>query len=355
MPSQNEWTIRLFELQAVFDLYLCAMRRVDDESKRPVRRWASKEQPCKDPERCRTGECGHYPTLQLRGFDQLSSTTSTQKEEALKASGEDGQLSDTKLNVQPETRDSAGGDGGAKATAAGKGNEHDHPVCIVTREQVLNHISRRGASTDFFEHPLVYARSNMHILGIKDRKVIVDYEHEQTEDLYSFDSEGGGSESDADSSMDEESESSSSHFGSSISWPSSSSSSPQGKVQGVMDHARHRGIISLARSVLRRTYRLQNLSLSGSIHSLLSSSRIFVLHSIRSLSVGPFCPPSSAEYCVAWVKLPSLEKLRICGSTIAERTAADVAGEGEESWKKLREAEWDFGYPEEGDSIPAAR
>lgn len=109
---QLDWTARLFEAQAALDLYLIALRRIDDEH-------AKIDSPSSPRCDCPRGSCPVYPTLEITATLYRAQSTGRKVH--------------------------------AKVT---------QPVQF-TRHQLLRHLARPGCITDRLDHPLLFARSGI--------------------------------------------------------------------------------------------------------------------------------------------------------------------------------------------------
>lgn len=239
-----------------------------------------------------------------------------------------------------ETSDSLAQEKGEEAEdskGAPTGTLFHRADCVITREQVNEHLMRHGAYTDQFEHPLVYARSKLRMLAFNDDyKLIIDPYEEHTNDFYMPESSEMGSVSEGHhsccgsyGSMSEESESGGRHS--------------KSKIKEPLDHGQQEGLFGLARSTLRLTTRVTNLAVTGSF-SCLTREELPVLQTLRFLSVGPLSPLASI-YAWLWdMKLLALEQLRVCGDIIGTGIACKIAGQDKnQSMPKLREVQWDLG------------
>ena len=82
-----------------------------------------------------SGQCGYYPSVILEGFEFL-----------------EGELRSGEIEAPPST---------TKKKEGGKQKGTGHNRIVITREQVEAHLARKGAYTDHFDHPLMYARSDL--------------------------------------------------------------------------------------------------------------------------------------------------------------------------------------------------
>lgn len=357
LVTQNVWTVRLFELQAVLDLYLCAMRRLEDEEQRPLRSWSAPKPAFKAPQECREGKCGHYPPLRLEGFEKPKDDVAVGEyqqayHEEEGQSPAEGKNDDRHERAEGDKHHVSNVDEDGEIDTA---DSRVHPSeCIITRRDVEEHLSRRGAHADHYEHPLKYAASDLRALRRNSfGEVVVDYTQRELDDFYTdsdYSSVLGDGQSDNEplelcSNASTSDIHASSHEGSSNSSPPSSSTFSRAPAQPiqVLDPAHRSGILNLALAVLRQAKQVKNVSLTRSLHHILDRKPL-PLESVRFLSIGPVWPPSETQWCLHGVKLPALEKLRICGYFIESGTAKQISGlDADRSWPRLKNVEWDFG------------
>lgn len=283
------------------------MRRIEDVTQRPVSSWrASKRHPIpKDPSKCRGRHCGHYPRLVLEGFE--------------------GEKDKADKTASSERTDSSKMD-----------------TFAITREQVKAHLLRRGALTDNFEHPLLFARSGMHILTTGPGCAItVDHAQSDSGEWYESDSDSASHVYGEHYRYDDDvfSNSDFSQQGSPSSSPSPTGA--RNDIDDVFDLSQRDGITALCKSVLQRLPEIQNLSLSGFLFLSLGRSPP-VLPTLRSFSLGPPTAQLDHSRSLDSMQLPGLEKLRICDDYLSFDVAKAIAGTKGE-WKSLREARWDHG------------
>lgn len=292
--------MRLFEAQGVLDLYLVGMRRIEEAENRPIQSWrASKAHPIGTDERdCRHGECGHYPSLILKGFEGRGPQVKEQ---------------------QPE------GD-----------------TIIVRREEVMKHLTRRGAHTDSFEHPIIFSQSDLRLLAQDDDGIItIDYEQQRVSSFYpesDYDDDNG----DLDNMLFRFNDDDFSQYDHRPVRPASPTESDM-SADDTFDLLQHDGISALANSVLRRTPKVLNLSLTGFLSHCIQQPKPSLLRTLRCLSLGPPAQPPGAVFLFQELWLPAMEKLRFSGSYLGWSIARRIAGNDSGNWRAMREAQWDFG------------
>lgn len=119
--------MRTLEVQAALDLYLAAMRRIEESSDDFQGSWRSRPAGPDEqvPYLCRKGRCGHYPSLEV--VKELPQSD---------AAPEETSSSQTPLRL--------------------------------SRAQLLHHVFRAGALTDRFDHPLLAMRSGVELHRLQD-------------------------------------------------------------------------------------------------------------------------------------------------------------------------------------------
>lgn len=361
--TQNKWTLRLFEAQAVLDLYLMEMRRVDDVEQRPASSWrCEKSEASEKPYKLTGRRCWHYPKLMLEGFEANKAGVERSESAETEASSAAGSEKDGEEGKE-SSREVSGGNSEAESTSKKRAGNGEGPdarakqsayVFVVTRQQVKAHLSRRGSPGDHFDHPLLVARTRLRMLTLDDDgAVIVDpagygdefYDEEELDDEGS---EDFGVPS-VDDVSDEASEASLSFNGSSR---SSSSRGPGRRLSrdssscssDVWDPSRRDGLLGLAGSVFRFLPNVKNLALTGFFHHIISKQRPSSIPTkVAYLCADPLSPYSDAGLLFHDMQLLALEKFRICGHYFGRSLAGQIAGlRG--YWPKLREATWDFGH-----------
>lgn len=296
------------------------MRRIEDE-KSARRSERLKRNASKDVD---------YPTVVLEGFKFL-----------------EGELRTDEIGGSTTTKKTKGG---GKQKSVGR-NE-----LVITREQVDAHLARKGAYTDHFDHPLMYARAHLRQLSINygDGQVVVDFdgEQEESDDDLEFDD-------DLDSADETNSEVSSFPSYGSLSAPSlprrrtrlplTPASSLESRSLSELLDPRHRpGLVAIAHSILGLTTGVRNLSLTGYFTDCLNArstnqDRAAVLDELLYLSIGPLLESPNERDCVESVKLAALEELRIVGERISWKTICHFAHQGKKAnWPRLKTVQWEF-------------
>lgn len=343
-PAQDRWTMRLFELQAVLDLYLGAMRRIEEAGKYRVQSWRSKKKrPNHHPARCLSGSCSHYPKVVLKGFDRSEHAVGI--EESTAAPNNKVKTAETDFTHNDKVQ-----------LLANDGQRGRPDEIVITRAEVKAHMARRGAYTDHFEHPLQYARTNMQMLGLSaSGKVIVDYNHEQrhehyesSDDGFSFDDDLSEEYSDseldsADGARHDESLEKATPTSTASSRVSMSSSC--GVSSGlIIDPTNRHRTFAIACETLRLTKDLKNLSLTGYFNNCLNSQSLASLDDLLYLSIGPLAPPLPAEPWLKNLRLPAVKKLRICGQSISNMVKEIARQDCDANWPNLETLHWDFAH-----------
>lgn len=117
--SIQEWTTRVYELRAGLELYLMAMRQIDDQHQRSSSR---KARTCGGHD----SRCFSYPPLLLTGASSA-------------------------------------------CAPPGKPSETAAPPITLSRHQLLRHLARPGSITDRLDHPLTFERSGIAMTHGVDR------------------------------------------------------------------------------------------------------------------------------------------------------------------------------------------
>lgn len=277
------------------------------------------------------GSCGHYPRLVLEGFAGVA------REEA---------QTDGASSVRDGAESNNNGTDAADTVEAPDAGHR--PRLIITREQVTNHLHRRGALADHFDHPHLFARTNQRKLFVASRgRVVVNHARRGSEHLYpsNYDSDDFDSEiEELDRYNDDEywAPSSSPTEGSTSSSPSlpSSASSPGFQSEATAAIERY-DMVGLARSTLRLTPQVRNLSLTGYLYRPIRTNQP-ELGMLRCLSLGPLSPTGKVPSALTIMELQTVEKFRVCGNGIGLWAAGSIGREGG-TWPVLREVQWDYG------------
>lgn len=246
----------MLEIQAALDLYLIAMRQIEDKDSDFEASWRSKPPSTKQevPKSCRDGTCGHYPPLELAGS-----------------------LTRARRPTSPSTTE---------------------PLVFV-RSQLLEHLARRGSSTDRFDHPLLWFRSGGSFAdfrrygrsGATSGAWQAGRAQIPTEDVLL----SGGIFGTCAEAID-------------VALPSTATMA---------------SLLDLARSVLAFTPRLANLSLTGFLERALCGPYAPPeLPALRSVTLGP--PPPFWAAPMHLQRLSGVEKLRICGVMLFEEEISAI-------------------------------
>lgn len=326
--TQNEWTIRVLQVQAILDLYLAQMHQIEERDKRLLPSWKSTKSLPKGTQECRHGKCGHYPRVKLdesfEGVKQQASKTPTSG----KAKKGKTEAAATAKKVD-------------KASPAKLGNESSY--FVVTREQIDKHVIRRGAFTDHFNHPLIIARSGLrHLTSDGDVGVkVIDGDYDGDDEChYPSESESYASDPyDSHRYNDED-----------FATPRSprpadsmrSSPSADSLIGRDWDPATRDDILALAVSTLRLIPLVNNLSLTGYLHLCLQRPQP-KLNMLRYVSIGPLATPDGSGGYMVGYNLPAMEKLRFCGNMLDLAAAQQIGDREAKGWPALREACWDYG------------
>lgn len=248
-----EHTIRLCEVQAALDLYLMAVRRWEDE------RGMNLE--CSDHRKAiNDDEVGDkYPTLVLTGY----------------------------------------------AAAAPKGNVSSGvDVVVISFREIQRHLARPGCLMDDFNHPLIFARSGIHLTDISaSRSALL-----------------APDEAAATASTDL--------------FSPSPGSSPD---YGLSNMATLGSIFASLRAVMSYCPFINNLSLTGPLEGAIWGSQTpdHTLGQLRFLNVGPL-PSPHLPASLQLGSLPALEELRICSMRLHGSEMHDLVTK----LPRLRRLEW---------------
>lgn len=274
----------ILEVQAALDLYLAKIRSMEDENPHLLR---LAERTSRVPQRCKDGACGHYPSLIL--------SASFNREFDL------------------------------QAAPSPKGTYR------LFRSQLLRHLARPGSTTDRFDHPLIFSRSNF--------KIYLTVPPGKGHPGYSSDAAAAGARYRIRSQYWDVDAEHQVHT-----WPELPALHYEDQQQtAALKPARNGALICtatlsenlrLARAVPARTPNLQGLSLTGFLESAVGGGRNTRLSNLRQLSLGP--PPVCWNAGLLLQGLQSVVELRIAGIAL-------VAGEIEaitSSKPNLSRLEW---------------
>lgn len=185
-------------------------------------------------------------------------------------------------------------------------------ACVLTRQQLTQHLARPRGPTDRFDHPLLFARSGLDQLSETYRRDNLyrcqpdDRFMREPEDLADiFESKRGLETPGGASRVSEE-----------VLDPSLPGTATIG------------ALLTLTRSLLAMTPRLENLSLTGFLERAVCGRRptASLLKSLRCLSIGP--PPETSEWYVPLLfeGLEEIQKLRVCGTMLRGDEVAQISG-----------------------------
>lgn len=209
-----------------------AMRRSENSLDIFKHTWRAKL-PCtlaysRVPTKCRMGNCGHYPSLEVVGSSAPSCGPLRQ-------------------------------------------STSDPPPLLLSRTQLQQHITRPGALGDHFDHPLLFLRSGV------DLATLQTYRLEDTANI-SLGEAGSHSSSSSDGDL------------STTDVDDGSTKDGSDLEAALRSSASMESLISITRSILSFTPRLVNLALSGFLSKAITGSRAPPgLPLLESLSLGP--PP----------------------------------------------------------------
>lgn len=259
--GSRAWLIGVMEIQAVLDLYLMEMRRLEDNALPHVTSSEGEGSKTETPQPAKTLPV--YPSLHLHA----TSTSSP-------------------------------------------GCDVSDQAFALMYPAIIDHLARRGATTDNFNHPLLLARSGVKILDIDDAGLLKASSEvlEQAGMLY----EGGIFADHLDSS-----------------GPFSAAK------YGTSTAA---GNLALARHLFALTPSIQELYISNFFQQLLCGTTLPQLPSLRMLSIGPLtlAHGDSIAPSVEDGSFSNLERLRINGYHFAGRKAAAILG-----LAQLKKVDWE--------------
>lgn len=215
-------------------------------------------------------------------------------------------------------------DGGQSGRACSPAAEDDGKDAFhVTRTDIYRRMTRGGAPTDHFNHPLLFARSGLGWIAEGPGEV---------EHWGEAPREEPGHEGDP------------ADF---FAWPASTSGSGLSADVDLSDPvdlaipstASIGGNLSLARSVLSSTPLLRSLSLTGFLENAVIGERAPPpFEALKNLTIGP--PPTgcSLPHRFDHQTFSSIEKLRICGHVPTPQDIATIVGD--DAFPSLRELQW---------------
>lgn len=281
-----EWLMRMFEAQAALDLYLMAVRRIEDEEEKREFRLVPRF--CD----CRRRRCPVYPALHLQWTSQLSE-----------------QDRRPRLPHAPPIN-------------------LDCPKLVITRSQLLQHLVRPRSITDRFDHPLLFARSGIELVnrGREHGSARMNCRYRTFEEGQQDPSRLLRLAPDLDE------------------YPRRLVPRPvdiNARDPFLPSTASMESILTIVRSIFPFTPLLANLFLTGFLESAICGSAAPSLRRLRHLSLGP--PPPAWFSPLDLFQVNTVQSLRICGVELRSSEAIDIA----HCLKSLRHfqlsmaAEWD--------------
>lgn len=322
-PEQAAWSRRIFELRAALDLYLAAMRRLENERNYTISYWRREPTRTPPPE-CKAGTCPHrYPRLV---FDHESTTP---------------------LHIA------------ARASAE---------VFYLSPLQISRHLARphKIAKTDRFSHPLFFARS-----GFPFPDTDID---EEGQNLLARLLAGPHDQDDFGQwhILEGSPQSSPPHNAGTVGsiegawqegedWPNVTSPGAGDASDYLAELARPLnasdqlvphpetvgGLLAMGRSIIAMAPNVDNLSLTGYFNRLLCSSILLASQNLRCLSIGPTLPYWKRTFrSQAVSRFPKLEHLRLCVPTLTTDEISLIAG-GDPGLKRLKSVQWEVADAEE--------
>lgn len=336
--AQNLWVERVFEAQAIVDLYLAEMRRIEEKKKRLVPSWqgiSALDAP-RGPDKCVLGRCCHYPRLDLEGFQDRhrKETEGARRRSRADESSESEDESDSRRH------------------RAQRAKRRQYRFTI-TLDQVNKHLGRPGTPIDHFDHPLLFARSGHQMLTVtREGKAAVvhgEYPYTARERFYDFLDDEDVNELERNRKglhvwlsdrVDPDLEfASPSPSSSSQSSPTATAAS--GQTRDPLTHKPTKNVIELGRSILQLVRTVKNLSLTSYLARCIELEGPS-LSEVRYLSLGPLKPPEYLSSCLANLETPSLASLRVCGGDLTA-AAAQALGNPSGELTELRHVVWDYG------------
>lgn len=274
----------VLDVQAALDLYLIEIRSLEEQNPHLLRLAA---RDTRVPQRCRDGDCNHYPAL------FLASTV--------------------------------------LAPADGTQIESPKGAYTLARPDLLRHMARPGGVIDRFDHPLLFSRSRLKIhLAVPPGKGNRNYAPNGSGARYvlisQFPDAAGGyhlhewHEAGTFSALDRMS------VGRALNAPLTNTAT-------IISNLR------LARAVLAHTPNLTDLSLTGFLESAVGGGRSAGPLSLRRLSLGP--PPVCWDAGLTLQGLRSVEELRIAGTALVAAEIKVIKS----TKPQLRELEWSMKEP----------
>lgn len=262
--------IRMFKVPAVLDLYLVAMRRVEDMSDDFQCSWRSKklskEASSQAPPSCRNGTCDHYPALDLTESPPIQ----------------------------------------RRKTASSKSRTPQPPLSL-SQKHILEQMYRPGATIDHFDHPLLFLTSGVPLSELKkggreaaaDNNVEPDNTRDDLDDLFLSPPQAphGGSNVSINSALD----------------------------FTLANSTTLGGLVELVRAVLSLTPRLTNLALSSFLErAVCGNVPPPALPALSSLSLGPAPMYWTASMRLDHSIFAQVKSLRLAGTLLLNEEARSL-------------------------------
>lgn len=279
------WASRLILLQAMLDLYLVEMRRIEDTKGYEVVSWRVAEpggRPISQlPAECKSGLCNHYPELDPFPWNWEQFPT---------------------LPLEKRER-----------------------RCIITGAQLWDHLSRPGGPADHFDHLLLLTRSMPEALNMTPREwhlVRSDlagphytmFTNEEWLDMHGTDEDLEEFYSRYDDCDEEDWEEPKSEASDEEEWAYKNFASTADRVEELLE---------IGGSILSRLPNLSNVSVTSFFHRALPSLKH--PERVQNLSIGPKSRHWNDVFPDNLVdKLPNVKELRICG-LISSKDATQIA------------------------------
>lgn len=278
----SAWLSRVFGVQAALDLYLKALRRMEEKDDELCR---LQEQGARLPIQCQSGPCEHYPTF---------------------------------IIADPSLRRC--------------GVRLSKNTYVVSREDILRHLARPGSTTDRFDHPVVLSRSGFDVEVFRP----VGYGHAS----YRFGQSIPARYEVRSEYLDVE-DFHERYMALGLGMPHGDDEwharwgNAEGLLAGPLSTATVGSTLKLTRSLLKSLTQVENLSLTGFVEQAITRGQ-GVSSSLSCLTLGP--PPPCWSTPPQLEGLENLTELRVCGATLTkgaiERTTREM--------DQLRLFEWDM-------------
>lgn len=269
-----QWFIGVIEVGAALDLYLMEMRRLEDQARWPVPPWAGEWYSTHGPSD--VGEpCPNYPPLLITTASSVPS------------------------------------------------NKGPKSFFVLPYAKVLDHLATRGSPTDFFDHPLICARSQLKVLDF-------DWAGQAHGSRLLFNDARRYRRHEADETVINQGRFNKAFELASVAFPHRIDAVPFLDVSTPLDVALARtstvgGLISMVRSLLTLTPTLDNLFLAGFAQQVACELAAGPLP-LRLLHLGPltFRHEGSLDVSFKQARYPGMEKVFITGCDLYERKIASI-------------------------------